>query len=503
MDCNTPFLFPSGRLVSLTQHHPLKPYQAATVEDEQAFRNHVQSRVIGCDGKIQTPFGEQKIKYFDFTASGRFHKDIEEELNEYALPYMANTHSETSATARIITGYYHNAFQKIAHYVNANDDDILIPVGSGSTGAINRLIHVLGLRMPDWCKSEFANLQKRPLVMRSLMEHHSNDIAWRETIADLEYVAFQPDGTLDLNHLEELLKKHAGTRMIIGTFSAASNVTGIRNDTTAIARVLHQYGAFAFFDYAAAAPHVAIDMHPDEESAKDAVFISTHKFIGGPRTPGLLIANRALFQNTTPIEPGGGTVLYTSPWDHRYLPDITLRETGGTPPIMQSIQAGLVFDLKARIGIERIETIESDYLRRAIDRWRTNPNLMLLGRLDTRRLGIVSVVFRGIHHELAVALLNDRYGIQVRGGCMCAGPYGHELLHIDEMHSKFIRDLLDHGRSAAKPGWVRISLGATVTEEDFRTLLEAVEFVAQDGKRLESEYAYEENHNTWQYRNPN
>ncbi len=496
-----PFLFPNHRLVSLERPERSHSYESHDLAEEKAFVDYFRNRVLGCNHTIDTALGIQPLRYFDFTASGRFHADIEDELNEAILPYMANTHSETSATARIITGYYHKAFVRMAEYLHASEEYVLIPVGSGSTGAINRLINVLGLRLPEWCPKQFTG--KPPLVIRSRMEHHSNDISWRETIAETVFTDFNETGTVDLNHLEAILKEHSGTRAIYGTFSAASNVTGIRNDVDAIARILHQYNAFAFFDYAAAAPHAEIVMSPsgDDAARKDAVFLSTHKLIGGPRTPGLLVAHKSMFQNPVPIEPGGGTVLYTSPWDHRYLPDIFSRETGGTPPIVQSIQAGLVFDLKARIGCERIERLEQDYLKRAVARWRNNPNLLLLGNLDIPRVGIVSLVFKGLHHELVVAMLNDYYGIQVRGGCMCAGTYGHALLQIDKMHSDFIRhNILDHGRTAGKPGWVRISLGATVRESEFQALLEAVDFVASEGKHLEREYEYHEESNSWKHR---
>ena len=240
-------------------------------------------------------------------------------------------------------------------------------------------------------------------------------------------------------------------------------MTGILNPCHAIARVLHRHNAWAFFDYAAAGPYVEIDMHPadDADGYFDAIFFSVHKFLGGPRTPGLLVANRRLFTNRVPGEPGGGTVLYTSPWDHRYLSQIEMRETGGTPPIVQSIQAGLAFDLKAALGAERIERIEQDYLSRALAQWRNHPGLWILGNLETRRLGVVSLIFRDLHHNLAATLFNDLFGIQVRGGCMCAGPYGHLLLHIEQDYSATIRHRLDEGHIGEKPG-----LGAHQPESD-------------------------------------
>jgi len=315
---------------------------------------------------------------------------------------------------------------------------------------------------------------------------------------------------VSLEHLDRLLGAFEDRPVKIGTFSAASNVTGILNDTAAIARVLHAHGASAFFDYAASGPYVDIDLHPrngapgeagsgtlDEAAAKDAAFFSVHKFLGGPRTPGLLVANRRLFTNRVPSEPGGGTVLYTSPTDHVYLPDYFHRETGGTPPIVGSIQAGLAFDLKHSIGAERILRVEHGYLRRALAEWTRNPDLEILGNLEPERLGVVSLIFRGVHHNLAAVLLNDFFGIQVRGGCMCAGPYGHELLHIDEQVSLAIRRQLVEGHIGVKPGWVRICFSPVTGEDEFQTLLEGVDFVSKRGRDFLDRYSLDDHTGEW------
>jgi len=487
--------YQTARLVNAATAEPRAAVSTPTPEEERAFLTYVRDRVIGTGAPIQTPFGSRPLRYFDFIASGRFHRDVEEELAERVLPYMANTHSTSSATGQLISEYYEYAFRRVAGYIRASADDVLIPVGNGSTGAINRMITVLGLRIPDQieavqqCKDCLPR-ERRPVIFRSMMEHHSNDIAWRETIGDVAYVGFDDQGRISAADLEEKLREHKDRPWKIGTFSAASNVTGILNPCHELARVLHRHGAWAFFDVAAAAPYVDIDMHPanDPDAHFDATFFSVHKFLGGPRTPGLLVANRKLFTNRVPAEPGGGTLLYTSPWDHRYLSRIEERETGGTPPIVQSIQAGLAFDLKAAIGAARIERIEQDYLSRALKEWANHPKLWVLGLTQARRLGVVSLIFRDLHHNLAASLLNDLYGIQVRGGCMCAGPYGHLLLHIEQEHSAAIRKRLAEGHIGEKPGWVRISLGPSVSEEEFQVLLEAVDHVARHGKEYEDRY---------------
>jgi selenocysteine lyase/cysteine desulfurase len=309
------------------------------------------------------------------------------------------------------------------------------------------------------------------------------------------HVGFDAEGRISAKDLDSKLCAWAHRPFKIGAFSAGSNVTGMTSDTYEIAKTLHRHGAFAFFDYAAAGPYIPIDMNPRREgdpdaslAYKDGVFISTHKFTGGPRTPGLLVAKKALFTNKVPTSPGGGTVLYTSPWEHRYLPDIQARESGGTPPILQIVQAGLVFDLKERIGTERIRRIERDYLHRAWEAWGRNPEITILGRRNEEGLGIVSIVVRNAHHNLITSMLNDLYGIQARAGCMCAGPYGHELLGIDRTVSSQIQEQLKKGKIGVKPGWIRFSFSPVVSEEDFRTLLEAVEFVTANWRSFQSKY---------------
>ncbi len=497
----------TSRLVDVGIGTPRMVVRCESAESESEFLKVLRERVVGYGTEIRTPFGLHTLRYFDFIASGRFHRDIEDELNECVLPFMSNTHTETTYCGRLMTDYYLHAFRRIAAYIRADETDVIIPVGSGSTGAINRMIHVLGLRIPcqlderlGWSRS--LTEADRPVIFRSMMEHHSNDIAWRETIGETVYIDFDDEGRISLDDLAYKLEQYRHRPTKIGTFSAASNVTGILNDCHGLARILHEHNALAFFDFAAAGPYVDVDMHPgnDTNGYFDAIFFSVHKFLGGPRCPGLLVANRALFTNRVPVEPGGGTVLYTSPWDHRYLSSVEHRETGGTPPIVQSIQAGLAFDLKAAIGAPRIKRIEDDYLHRALKEWLANPNLIVLGNPRTERLGVVSLIFRNLHHNLVASLLNDLYGIQVRGGCMCAGPYGHLLLHIDEQHSKEIRCRIDEGHIGEKPGWVRVGFSPTVSEAEFQVLMEAIDHLSREGQKYEPKYKLSDETGEWSYR---
>ncbi|MCP4696883.1 MAG: aminotransferase class V-fold PLP-dependent enzyme [Gammaproteobacteria bacterium] len=461
----------------------------------------VRKGLIGRTASIDTPYGRKRKLYFDYTASGLPFRPIEDLIREKVLPYMANTHTESNYTGGLMTALFEESHDKVRRALNAHEDDVILFAGSGATGAINKLIACMGLRLPpdplleEWgCARQVAS-SARPLVVRSRMEHHSNDLPWRETVADTDYIGYTADGCADWRELDKILSRpeYRDRPLKIGTFSAASNVTGIRNQSDDLARVMHDHAGYAFFDYAAAAPYVPIDMHPDPEdrARKDAVFLSVHKFTGGPQTPGVLAANRVLFRTSVPAEPGGGTVLYTSPWEYFYVDNIQHREEGGTPPIVQVIRAGLCFDLKSLIGAERLQSVEEYFVERTITAWKDNPFIRILGAVDAPRIGIISMILDNglLHYNLGVRLLNDLYGIQVRGGCMCAGTYGHDLLGIDRETSEGIRCSLDQGDGAAKPGWIRVSFGPGTGEEEFRVLLGAIPHLARHWRKYADAYA--------------
>jgi selenocysteine lyase/cysteine desulfurase len=338
-------------------------------------------------------------------------------------------------------------------------------------------------------------------------EHHSNELPWRESIAEVVLIGEDADGHIDLVHLEEELVRYTDRPVRIGSFSAASNVTGITSDTAAVSSLLHRHGALSFWDMAAAAPYVGITMGPvdpgDPLSYKDAIFISTHKMIGGPGTPGVLVARRELFTNRVPAVPGGGTVTYVGPTRHRYVEDIEHREEGGTPAIVESIRAGLVFALKEAVGTDTIRALEKDFIGRAVESWSGNPNIEILGNPTADRLSIVSFVIRhgprALHHNLVVAMLNDLFGIQGRGGCSCAGPYGHRLLRIDETTSDALEREVIQGCEGIKPGWVRVNFNYFIDEETFQFILRAVHLIADHGWRIAPRYRFDPGTGMWRH----
>lgn len=482
----------------------------ADLSDSTRLIDEIRRSVIGNDELIDGPFGVRPIVYADYTASGRALTFIEEYIRSVVLPLYANTHTESSGTGLQTTRFRHEARSIIAECVGASSEHAVLFCGSGATHAIAKIIGVMGLRIASALDDRYAlsatiEPDDRPVVFIGPYEHHSNELPWRESIADVIIIREDADGHVDLADLERELVAHQERSLLIGSFSAASNVTGIVTDTSAVSSLLHRFGALSFWDYAAAAPYVALDMGSatDGPDYKDAVFISPHKFIGGPGTPGVLVARRELFTNRVPDVPGGGSVTYVNSSEHEYHADIEQREEAGTPAIVESIRAGLVFQLKQAVGHVEIERRERDFVRSAITSWEQNPNIDVLGSHDADRLSIVSFVIRYgdrfLHHNFVVALLNDLFGIQARGGCSCAGPYGHRLLGIDLDRSHGFQREVARGCEGIKPGWVRVNFNYFIDETTFDYIVKAVHLIAKRGAALLAEYRFEPDTGLWHH----
>lgn len=467
----------------------------------------IRQGIIGKDSQITTPFGPRLLTYADYTASGRSVDFIEDAIRQFVLPLYANTHTEANATGQQTTTFREQARGQIRSAVNASTEDLVMFCGSGATSAINTLITQLGLRQLS--PTEKSNV----CVLIGPYEHHSNELPWRELDVEVIRITESKEGDVCLNDLEQQLKANQGKRLI-GSFSAASNVTGILCNQDAITELLHGYNALSFWDFAAAAPYIELDMNPeaDPKFAKDAMFFSTHKLIGGPGTPGVLVVKKIIIENQKPSLVGGGTVSFVTPNDHTFLPIGERREEGGTPGIVESIRAGLVFQLKQAVGTDAIEKREHELTEMIDNRWRKNPLIERLGHQEASRLSITAFRIKTerdslqqsyLHHGFVTALLNDLFGIQVRGGCSCAGPYGHQLLNINEQESKRIQEAIKQGEKLVKPGWVRFNLNYFLEDSEANFILDAIDFVAQHGLTLLPFYAYDQSTDLWRFQGSN
>ncbi len=461
-------------------------------ELEEYFQKFRQN-IVGIGQEFVSPFGKQEIIYTDWTASGRLYRPIEEKLlNEFG-PFVANTHTETTVSGTAMTNAYHEARHIIKHHVNASPEDILITAGTGMTGVVNKFQRILGLKVPENLRA-YTNIpdEKRPVVFVSHMEHHSNQTSWLETIAHVELIPACPQGLICLDSFKELLEKHKDRTLKIASITACSNVTGIKTPYYEVAKLVHQYNGVCFVDFACSAPYVAIDMHPsDKDAYLDAIFFSPHKFLGGPGTSGVLIFNKKLYKNMVPDHPGGGTVSWTNPWgEHKYLDNIEEREDGGTPGFLQVIKTALAVKLKEQMGVDNILKREKEITDYVFERFENIPNLNILAAQHKNRLGVISFYVDGLHFNLGVKLLNDRFGIQTRGGCSCAGTYGHYLLHVDQEMSHYLTDKITSGDLIQKPGWIRMSIHPTTTNAEIQYVCDSIEALAQNHTEWAKEYKY-------------
>lgn len=475
-----------------------------TTTELELYFQQFRKNIIGIDQEFESPFGKKKIIYTDWTASGRLYRPIEEKMINQFGPFVANTHTETTVSGTAMTMAYHEAKHIIKKHVNATDDDILINTGTGMTGVVNKFQRILGLKIPENLK-QYTSIPKeiKPIVFISHMEHHSNQTSWLETTADVVLIPADKNGLFSIENLKILLEKYQDRSFKIASITSCSNVTGIKTPYHEVAKLMHQNNGLCFVDFACSGPYVPINMHPqDPESYLDAIFFSPHKFLGGPGTSGVLIFNKNLYKNSIPDCPGGGTVSWTNPWgEHKYIDNIEDREDGGTPGFLQVIKTALAIQLKEKMGVANILKREHELVEYVFEALNPNPNVVILAQEHQDRLGVISFYIQDLHFNLGVKMLNDKFGIQTRGGCSCAGTYGHYLLHVDQETSNNLVCQITSGDLINKPGWIRMSIHPTTTTQEIEFVCQSINDLANHHQEWEKDYQYNNKTNEFIHKN--
>ncbi len=480
----------------------MEPKVVAQEKDLESHFQQFRKHIIGNDSTFESINGRQNLLYADWIASGRLYAPIEETMQKVIGPMVANTHSFSSETGKASTYAYRHAREIIKKHVNANENDILVTAGSGMTGVLSRLQRVMGLRWPDVALDKISIPEnERPVVFITHMEHHSNHVPWMETIADVVILQCNEHKLVCPHKLEEALEKYKDRPLKIGAFTGCSNVTGIITPYHKLAKVMHQHGGYCFIDLAASAPYVKIDMHPkDPEERLDAIYFSPHKFLGGPGTCGVLVFNKELYRTSCPDVPGGGNVKWTNPWgEYGYYDDVETKEDGGTPGFLQVMRTALAIQLKEKMGEENMAKREEELLALCFTELKKIPGLYLLAYNDEKRIGSVSFGIENIHYNLIVRLLNDRFGIQVRGGWSCASTYSHHLFDIYEDSSKEITDGISKKDLTIKPGWVRLSLHPVTTNDEVLYICDSIKQIVENIEKWQVDYKYNPANNEFEF----
>ena len=467
----------------------------------ESYFQQFRQNIIGIDQTFRSPFGDKKIIYADWIASGRMHKEIEDRLANYIFPFVANTHTETSTTGATMSLAFEEALRIIKEHIGANDDDVLISAGAGMTMLVSKFQRILGFKIHEKYHKDIK-IENRPIVFVTHMEHHSNQTSWLETICEVKLIPYTKEGIIDLAAFSVLLSQYQDREIKIAAVTSCSNVTGVFTPYYEIAEIMHNNEGLCFVDFACSAPYIHIDMHPENKNQYlDAIYFSPHKFLGGPGSSGILVFNKKLYKNQIPDSPGGGTVDWTNPWgEHKYIDDIQTREDGGTPAFLQTIKSALVMRLKDKMGVSNILKREHELHEIVWNKFSEINNVHLLADNFPDRLGVYSFYIEGLHFNLAVQLLNDRYGIQVRGGCSCAGTYGHILLDVNKDFSHNITNHIDKGDLSLKPGWVRLSIHPTMTNDEVYYIMQSINEVSNNYKDWQSDYTYNNLTNEFLYK---
>ncbi|GGG20603.1 aminotransferase class V [Rhizobium wenxiniae] len=474
-------------LVSPTDKSPLSRFHHDLLQHDDVHA-HMRNDLVGASAKIDGQYGIKDLVYADYVASGRALFSIERFILEEVLPYYANSHTEASYCGGFMTRLRREARALIAGFCGATEAHAVIFTGSGATSGINRLVKLFGVT------DAIASGQPVRVILGPY-EHHSNILPWRESQAEIIEIPEGPTGGPDLEKLEQALRQGAPA-LTICSLSAASNITGIVSDVAKITECVKNASAKMIWDYAGAGPYVPISMQPKPGVEIDAIVTSPHKFIGGPSASGILILRRDALTTEKPSWPGGGTVRFVSPTTHDYSSSIEAREEAGTPNVVGDIRAALAFIVKDAIGATETEKRNTSLAKRAFTAWKDVPNLELLGLSEPQRLPIFSFRVKDgkggyIHQQLVTRMLSDRFGIQARGGCACAGPYVHRLLGIDDGQSEEMRQAILAGNEIRKPGFTRLNFSVLLSDAKVEFILSSVAQLARDASKFENDYDFD------------
>ena len=461
-----------------------KPPAATPASGEQLLER-IAADFVGLNTTYRVATGEVTRRvYLDSTAStlmmGAAYRTVARFLEHYS-----NTHSLLHNSARLATGAYDWAHQRVLSFVGADPERYTcFFTGSGTTGGINRLARIYHQLRPD-----------RDTVLVSIMEHHSNDLPHRKHIGRVIHLPVAMDqtgmGAVDLEALERLLVQEKG-RINYVAVTGVSNVTGIINPVRAVARLAHEHDALVLVDGAQMVAHVPVQVsgHDDPLEDIDALVFSGHKTYV-PGSPGVVVARKDHLAQVEPDEVGGGMVDRVFTEHYTVTPHFPEREEAGTPNIPGAIGLAAALEVLDRVGMDYLLAEETKLIGYALQALEEIPDVTIYGTTDTDhcpRAASISFNVEGLPHSLVAGVLNDYHNIAVRNECFCAHPYVIEM--IPDQAADYL-EMTDDQLAAAclpKPGMVRASFGLYNNTADVDALAEALRDIIAKGTEYQALY---------------
>lgn len=438
---------------------------------------NIRKHIVGINQKVPLVNGK-KARYInlDNAASTPPLQPVMDIVNEF-MPWYSSIHRGTGFKSQLSTKAYDDAHQLITEFVSADPDKNVVILGKNATEAINKLSYRL-------------NLQENDVVLTSLMEHHSNDLPWRQKTRTI-HIEIDEQGRLDQQDLEKkLLKYYPHVKLV--TLTGASNVTGWINDIHKIAEIVHEYQAQLLVDGAQLIPHRKVNMLPNDDPAHiDYLAFSAHKMYA-PFGTGVLIGPKETFLKTAPEYVGGGTIdiVTTKHVIWAGLPD---REESGSPNVIGAIALSGAIQVLKHLDMKNIAHHEQELTTYTISELKKIKEITLYGSTDSKkknRVGVITFNLKNISHSLLTAFLSYEYGIGVRNGCFCAQPYLHRLLKLTPQEIQQLDYYAINQQLEKMPGMVRISFGMYNNKKDIDQLLKALICINENIEELKKHYVF-------------